>query len=216
MFKDRIDAGLALAQKLKKYQHVDGIVLAVPKGGVPIGYIVARELGLPMELILSKKIGHPLQKEYAIGAVSLQGSFIVPHEDVSQAYIERETKRIQAGLREMQKKFQADAEPQNLKDKIVIVVDDGIATGNTLLSTVNIIKKQEPAKIIIAVPVTSKQAYTNLSKYVDELIYLKIPDYFAGVGAFYEEFYDVSEAEVKQYLDALKIQKHTTSATTAM
>lgn len=115
MFKDRIEAGYALATKLSKYKNAEGVILAVPKGGVPIGYIIARELGLPLELILSKKIGHPINKEYAIGAVSLWGSFVVPHEDVPQQYIERETARIRTYLKEMQQKFMAGKEPENIK-----------------------------------------------------------------------------------------------------
>ena len=201
MFKDRIEAGFALADKLKKYKNSEGVVLAVPKGGVPIGYVVAKELGLPLELILSKKIGHPINKEYAIGAVTLWGSFVIPHEDVSQVYIDRETERIRARLKEMQQKFMAGKEPENIENKIVIVIDDGIATGNTLLGTINILKKHHPAKIVIAVPVSSSTAYAKLSKQVDELISLIIPEYFVGVGAYYEQFEDVSEEQVLNYLE---------------
>lgn len=204
MFKDRIEAGYALAEKLKKYKNAEGVVLAVPKGGVPIGYIVAKELGLPLELILSKKIGHPLNKEYAIGAVSLWGSFIVPHDDVPQDYIDREIKKIHANLEKMQLKFMAGKEPENIEHKTVIVIDDGIATGNTLLATINMLKKHEPAKIVIAVPVSSKSAYQKLSKEVDELVSLIVPEYFVGVGGYYEQFEDVSENEVLQYLERAK------------
>lgn len=201
MFKDRIEAGYALAEKLKKYKNANGVVLAVPKGAVPIGFVVARELGLPLELILSKKIGHPVNKEYAIGAVSLLGSFVVPHEDVRQEYIDKEILRIRNNLKDMQHKFMAGRPPQDVRDKTVIVIDDGIATGNTLMATINILKKNHPARIVIAVPVSSRAAYAKLSKQVDELISLIIPEYFAGVGAFYEQFEDVSEEQVKYYLD---------------
>jgi putative phosphoribosyl transferase len=204
MFKDRIEAGFALAEKFKKYKGRDGIVLAVPKGGVPIGYVVARELGLPLEVILSKKIGHPLNKEYAIGAVSLWGSFVVPHEDVSSSYIERETARIRTYLEEMQAKFMEGKDPADIAGKTVIVIDDGIATGNTLLATINILRKKNPAGIVIAVPVSSRTAYNRLSSHVDELVVLEIPDYFSGVGACYEEFGDVSEEQVMYYLQKLK------------
>ncbi len=200
MFKDRIEAGFALANKLKKYKNANAIVLAVPKGGVPIGYIVATELGLPMGLILSKKIGHPFNKEYAIGAVNLWGSFVVPHEEVSQEYIDREITRIRTNLKAMQRKFMVGTEPEKILNKTVIVIDDGIATGNTLLA-INILKQHHPAKIIIAVPVSSISAYDVLSKQVDEIIALKIPKYFAGVGAYYEQFEDVSEEQVLLYLE---------------
>jgi predicted phosphoribosyltransferase len=201
MFKDRIEAGYALAKELKEYKNVNGLVLAVPKGAVPIGYIVAKELQLPLELVLAKKIGHPFNKEYAIGAVSLWGSFVNPHEDVSPTYIENETRRIKKNLEEMQQKYMAGRPPQDIENKTVIIIDDGIATGNTLLATVNTIKKNHPAKIIVAVPVSSKTGYKLLSKEVDKVISILIPEYFAGVGGFYEEFGDVSEEEVKYYLD---------------
>lgn len=201
MFKNRDEAGFMLAQKLAKYKDVPGVVLAVPKGGVPIGYVVAKELNLPLELILSKKIGHPLNKEYAIGAVSLIGSFVIQHEDVSQDYIERETARIKTYLADMQNKFMSNREPADLRDKTVIVIDDGIATGNTLLATIQILKKNQPGKIVIAVPVASKPACDKLKHHVDELVSLVTPEYFEGVGAYFEDFSDVSEDEVKNCLE---------------
>jgi predicted phosphoribosyltransferase len=201
MFKDRIEAGYALADRLKAYKNAQGVVLAVPKGAVPIGYIIANELRLPLELVLAKKIGHPTNKEYAIGAVSLWGSYIVPHENVSTSYIESETQRIRRQLEERQKKYMSGRPPLEIENKTVIIVDDGIATGNTLLATVKTIKKSHPAEIIIAVPVSSESGYQLLSKEVDKIFSILIPKYFAGVGAFYHDFGDVSEEEVKYYLD---------------
>ena len=201
MFKDRIEAGYALAHKLVKYRGANGIVLAVPKGGVPLGYIVAKELKLPLDLILTKKIGHPLNKEYAIGAVSLLGSFVIPHEDVSQEYINAETERVRARLQDMQVRFNCGNEPGDLKNKTVIIVDDGIATGNTLLATVQILKRHHPAKIVIAVPVSSDTAYLKLKEQVNEMVVLEIPEDFIGVGGSYKEFANVSEEEVGQYLE---------------
>lgn len=201
MFKNRIEAGYALANELKEYKNVNGIVLAVPKGAVPIGYIVAKELRLPLDIVLAKKIGHPSNKEYAIGAVSLWGSFVIPHEDVPAAYAEIETRRIRKNLQQMQREYMAGRPPQDIENKTVIVIDDGIATGNTLLATVKTIKKKHPAKIIVAVPVSSRSGYELLYKEVDKIVSILIPEYFAGVGAFYEEFGDVSEDEVKYYLD---------------
>lgn len=201
MFRDREEAAFALAEKLAKYKDTPRVVLAVPKGGVPIGYIVANELNLPMELVLSKKIGHPLNKEYAIGAVSLIGSFVVPHEDVTQSYIDRETEKIRLYLTEMQNKFMSNRQPVSLAGKTVIVIDDGIATGNTLLATIRILRKNQPQKLIVAVPVASKSAVEKLKAQVDELISLITPEYFEGVGAYYEDFGDVSEDEVKRCIE---------------
>ena len=204
MFYDRLEAGMLLAEKLMKYRDDPGVVLAVPRGGVPIAYVVARELGWPLDLLLTKKIGHPLNKEYAIGSVSLTERILIPHEEVSQSYIDKETERIRHRLREMYKKFMGDKEPEKLNDKTVIVIDDGIATGNTLMSTVNMLRKSTPRKIIIAVPVASFGALKKLSGMVDEIVCPLVPEYFGGVGAFYENFDQVSDDEVIYYLGKLK------------
>ena len=203
MFHDRTEAGLLLAEKLKKYKNNPGVVLAVPRGGMPVAYIVARELGFPVEIILTKKIGHPANKEYAIGSASLTDYFIIPHENVSDEYIREELKRIRTRLKGMYKMFMGDKEPESLEGKTVILVDDGIATGNTLLGTVNVLRKSHPAKIIIGVPVASKDAVEKLSKVVDKVVAVIIPNQFYGVGAFYEDFDQVSDREVMYYLDRL-------------
>ena len=204
MFRDRIEAGFLLAAKLKKFKNDPGVVLAVPRGGVPIAYFVARELGFPIEVILTKKIGHPANKEYAIGAASLNDYFVIPHEYVTNEYIQHELVQIRSKLREMYKKFMGDKEPESLNGRTVIVVDDGIATGNTLLGTIQVLKKSNPGKIIIAVPVASSTAVEKLSKEVDELIAVLVPEEFYGVGAFYEDFRQVSDEEVMFYLDKLR------------
>jgi putative phosphoribosyl transferase len=101
MFQNRIDAGLQLGEKLKKYKNQQGIVLAVPRGGVPVGYAVAKELGLPLEVVLTKKIGHPANREYAIGAASLTDYFVIPHENVTDMYIENELREVRSRLKKM-------------------------------------------------------------------------------------------------------------------
>ncbi len=204
MFRDRIEAGLLLADKLKKYKNDPGIVLAVPRGGVPVAYAVAKEFGFPLEVILTKKIGHPMNKEYAIGAASLTDYFILPHENVSNEYIELELKRVRHRLKEMYIRFMGDKVPENPEGKTVIVIDDGIATGNTLMGTVNVLRKSNPGKIVIGVPVASQTAVEKLSKEVDEVVTVLIPEQFYGVGAFYEDFEQVSDEEVSFYLEKLK------------
>lgn len=204
MFLDRLEAGSLLAEKLKKYKNAKGIVLAVPRGGVPVAYTIAKQLDLSMELVLTKKIGHPLNKEYAIGAASLTDYFVIPHDNVSKEYIDQELLEIRSRLKEMHKKFMVGEEPANLEGKTVILVDDGIATGNTLMGTVHVLRKGKPAKIIIAVPVASASAVEKLSKEVDEIVAILVPEAFYGVGAFYEDFEQVSDEEVLLYLDKLK------------
>ena len=175
----------------------------MPRGGVPVAYAVAKELGFPIEVILTKKIGHPFNKEYAIGAASLTDYFIIPHENVTEDYIQYELKRIRSRLKEMHTRFMGDKEPESLKGKTVIVIDDGIATGNTLMGTIHVLRKSNPGKIVIGVPVASKSAVQKLSKEVDEIIAVMIPEPFYGVGAFYEDFEQVSDDEVMFYLDQL-------------
>ncbi len=203
MFRDRMEAGLILAARLQKYKDKEGVLLAVPRGGVPVAYAVAKELRLPVQLILTKKIGHPLNKEYAIGAAGLSDYFVIPHENVTDEYIEEELTRIRTRLREMQKLFMGNKEPLSLEGKTVIVVDDGIATGNTLLGTINLLRKSKPGKIVIGVPVASGKAVEKLSKVADEIVSVLVPDEFYGVGAFYEDFQQVTDEEVKFYLDKL-------------
>lgn len=203
MFYDRIEAGLQLAAKLKKFKNEPGVVLAVPRGGVPVAYVVAKELGFPLELALTKKIGHPVNREYAIGVAGLTDYFIVPHENVSQGYIEMELLKIRKRLKEMNKRFLGDKKPEDFKGKTIIIIDDGVATGNTLLGSVHVLRKSKPGKIIIGVPVASKSAVNKLSKEVNEIIALQVPEVFHAVGSFYKDFEQVSDKEVMSYLDKL-------------
>lgn len=196
MFKNRTDAGMQLALKLKKFKDTGALIEAVPRGGVPVAYIVARELNCAMELILTKKIGHPLNKEYAIGAASLTDYFIIPHKEVSAAYVAEELAKVRARLKQMQSRFGVKNKSENLEGRIVLIVDDGIATGNTLLGTVQLLRSNNPSKLVIAVPVAASNAVLKLSKYVDEVIALTVPKAFYGVGAFYSNFDQVTDEEV--------------------
>lgn len=204
MFTDRIEAGILLAAKLKKYKDEPGIILAVPRGGIPVAYALATELDFPVEVVLTKKIGHPMNKEYAIGAASLTDYFVEPHENVSDAYIQQELIRIRKRLREMYAKFMGEEKPASLEGKTVIVIDDGIATGNTILSTIQVLRKSNPGKIIIAVPVAAQSAVDKISRVADEVITVITPHIFHGVGAFYKDFSQVSDEEVIFYLNRLK------------
>ena len=204
MFTDRIEAGILLAAKLKKYKDEPGIILAVPRGGVPVAYAVATELDFPVEVVLTKKIGHPMNKEYAIGAASLTDYFVEPHENVSDAYIQQELIRIRKRLGEMYARFMGEEKPASLEGKTVIVIDDGIATGNTILSTIQVLRKSNPGKIIIAVPVAAQSAVNKISRIADEVITVITPHIFHGVGAFYKDFSQVSDEEVIFYLNRLK------------
>ncbi len=202
MFENRIDAGKQLAKKLESYKNTEGVVIAIPRGGVPIGKIVADYLGFPLEIVLSKKISHPLQKEYAIGAVSLESRVLDGSIDVPDFYIENETKRLRELLRERFHWYYEDKAHIPLTDKNVIIVDDGIATGYTMLSTLELIQEQQPKKIVIATPVCSRSSVEMLraSSIPDEIISLRIPRDFRSVGRYYENFQQVTDEEVKRLL----------------
>ncbi|MBT8314823.1 MAG: phosphoribosyltransferase, partial [Maribacter sp.] len=133
MFKDRNDAGMQLAESLLDYMNQDVVVLAIPRGGLPLGAIIAKKLNAPLDVALTKKIGHPFNKEYAIGALSLENSILNDAVGVTKGYIDEEKNKLRKKLKERHNQYYKNNVPQNLEDRTVIIVDDGIATGNTIL-----------------------------------------------------------------------------------
>jgi putative phosphoribosyl transferase len=200
ILKDRIEAGLLLSEKLKKYQNSDTIVLAVPRGGVPVGYVIAKSLHLPLDIVLSKKIGHPNNKEFAIGAVSSDSMILDDHPNIPKKYIDDEIIRLRQLIKEKYELYMGNRKPLDIKGKNIILVDDGIATGNTLLASINMLRKKNPAKIIVATPVIPYDNVPVFEKNTDEFVYLIASKYFRGVGGFYEEFNQVEDAEVIELL----------------
>lgn len=200
MFKDRIEAGEQLTNKLLEFRNnKNAIVVAIPRGGLPIGHIIAKKLNLPLEIVLSKKIGHPLHKEFAIGAVTLEDIILSDTtEKVSNNYITEEASKIRAVLKQRQDMYYGSSKPINLKGKTVILVDDGVATGQTLISSINLIHQQKPSQIIVALPVgpPSVIAKINNMSSVKNTICLLKPVNFLAVGQFYKEFYQVDDSEV--------------------
>ncbi len=203
MFKDRIDAGRQLALALDKLKNEEIVVMAVPRGGLPLGSIVAKSLGAPLDVVLAKKIGHPYNREYAIGAVSLEDVIISDAIGVTKGYIENETARIREKLGKRHHQYYKTKSPEHLHNKTVLIIDDGVATGNTLLITAELVKKQTPKKIVVAIPVASKSALSKLesSPSIDEVICLMAPTYFRGVGQFYKEFDQISDDEAERILE---------------
>ena len=200
-FIDRLYAGRQLAEKLMQYKESKAIILAIPRGGVEVGYALAAELHLPLGVIVAKKIPYPGNAELAIGAVcegavSLDNGLIAVH-NISSSYIEHEVQRIKSGIKERYKRFGKLSE---LKGRIVILTDDGIATGHTFFAAVDFIKKAKPKKVIAAVPVASAESLAMLEKKVDELVVVEKPKYFYAVGEFYRTFKQVSDEEVVKYL----------------
>jgi predicted phosphoribosyltransferase len=209
MFRDRADAASQLADKLLPIKTKDLVVLAIPRGGLPIGSEIAKAMGAPLDVVLTKKIGHPYQKEYAIGAVSLEDLILTDAIGIPQEYIKEETTRIREVLKQSHKQYYNHRSPENLKDKTVIIVDDGVATGNTLLVTIALVKKQKPKKITVAIPVAPPSAIELLESTpdIDEVVCLHMPYNFHAVGQFYEKFHQVSDQEAIQILEETNAKK---------
>lgn len=204
MFLNREEAGTLLADKLINFSNKkDAVIVAIPRGGVPVGAIIAKKLNLPLEIVLSKKIGHPFNKEYAIGAVTLNS--IILNESVpgiSKLYIEEETAKNRSILEQRYQTYYGKQTPLNLKNKDVIIVDDGVATGNTLISSILLIELQHPSSIIVALPVAPPNALKRIKKLeiVSTTICLSTPLNFYAVGQFYEDFNQVNDQEVIKLL----------------
>ncbi len=204
LYENRTDAGKQLAEQLRSFIGQDVVVLAIPRGGLPVGAEVAQVLKAPLDVVLTKKIGHPHHREYAIGAVSMDGVILGDTETIPEAYIVEETARIREVLKERHSQYYRDRRPIPLKNKIVIVVDDGIATGNTLMATVQLVAKQEPSRIVVGIPVAPRSAVQNLENMpeVDEVVCLATPLNFMAVGQFYLHFYQVSDKEAIKILES--------------
>jgi putative phosphoribosyl transferase len=205
VLEDRKEAGMLLSEKLEKYQGTDAIILAVPRGGVPIGYEIAKNLHLPLDIILSKKIGHPLNKEFAVGAVSLDSVIIDELLDIPADYIESEIKQLRESLQDKYNLYMGNRKPADVKGKTVIIVDDGIATGNTLLASIEMLRKRKPQKIVVAVPVVPYDTVRVFQKKADEFVYLIASKNFRGVGGFYEDFDQVNDAEVIRMMGVVNL-----------
>ena len=205
MFNDRADAGRQLAEKLRKYSGENSILLAIPRGGVTVAYEISKELKIPVDVIIVRKVGHPYNPEYALGAVGVDGSFIhTAHgQGVSQEYIDSMVREKQSEAKERYLELRGDKPPIDLKDKIAILVDDGVATGSTMLMAVMLVKEKNPKKIVIAVPVAPPDTIKQLEKVADEVINLLAPYGFMAIGQYYRDFSQVSTEEAKRMLEGL-------------
>lgn len=215
LFLNRHDAGKQLAEKLKKYKDKEGIIiLAIPRGGLEVGYELAVGLNLPLDIVVTKKIPAPNNEELAIGAVAPGKETVLYDElvamyDIDDDYVRRQTERLDEVIRRRYAEYH-DSQKQvfpDLKNKIVIITDDGLATGYTMLAAIQYVKKQRPAKIIVAVPVSAKETADRIRGEVDELIVLHIPLSFMAVGQFYEEFPQVEDEKAKEYLRKANAKK---------
>jgi len=204
IFRDRIDAGQKLAQLLNAYQKQDAIIYGLPRGGVVVADVISKVLNLPLDLLIARKIGHPANPEYAIGAVSEHGKPILnEHETlaITQDWLAKEIANQRKEARRRRELYLKGQKPLAVKGKIAIIVDDGIATGFTMLAAIAELKAYQPQKIIVAVPVIPFDTYQKLQTLADEVIAIKIDRYFLGaVGAYYQNFSQVEDEEVIEIL----------------
>ena len=208
MYKDRIDAARQLLPKLEKYKgKKDTLILAIPRGALEMGAVLRDELKIPLDIVVTKKIGAPGNEEYAIGSVAPNGNVEINQEIIASygippSYIQDEAQRLQHVIKRRYEDYRGgDPNPPDLKGKVVIVVDDGIATGFTTLAAIKYIRTQKPKKIILATPVAATDSYDKLEEEVDEMICPEVRSDFYAVGQFYEVFNQVSDEEAKKLLD---------------
>lgn len=204
MFQNREDAGRQLAKKLNRYRDTGAVVLALPRGGVIVGYEIARALNLPLDIVVTRKIGHPANPEYAICAVDENGTLICNEEErksVSKKWLKEEVERQRKEAERRTRAYRGENEPTEIKGKIAIIVDDGIATGLTMRLAVMAVKAQKPKHLVVAVPVAPPEIADKLKREIDELVVLLPPEEFAGaVGAHYQEFKQIEDDVVIRLL----------------
>lgn len=204
IFRNREEAARKLAEALKRFSaHPDTVVLALPRGGVVLGRIVADALALPLDIVVPRKIGAPGNEEYAIGAITEAGDAVwnaAERARTSDSYVARVVAAERAEAQRRLKTYRLTDEPRDLLGKTVIVVDDGIATGLTMRAALATIRHEGAARVIVAVPVCPADTQQELSSTVDELIVLQSPEYFGGVGAWYEVFPQVDDETVVELL----------------
>ncbi len=205
IYRDRRDAGKRLAERLLIYRH-NAIVLAIPRGGVPVGYEVAKRLEVPLDLIIPRKLPIPSDPEAGFGAIAPDGTIVlnerlVAYCGLSVKDIEQIASEVLAEVRRRIKEYRGDRPLQDLKNKNVIIVDDGLASGYTMIAAVRAVRKEQPKRIIVAVPCSPESSVERLEKEADEVVSLAVQPYgpFA-VASYYESFPDLSDEEVKGLL----------------
>jgi len=207
IFKDRFHAGRLLAEKLRKYAYRDDVLLlAVPAGGVPVGCVVTKELGVPMDVIIARKIQVPWNTEAGFGAVTWNGETVINESlasrlGLTQDQIEESVAKTRRIIQERLRKFRGDRPMSDLESKLVILVDDGLASGFTMLAAARSVRRKNPEKVVVAVPTASLGAIDLLSAEVDEIVCLNIRSgpIFAVADA-YKDWYDLTDEEVIEIL----------------
>ena len=202
IFKDRTDAGKQLAEALSQYQNQkDAVVIGLPRGGVVVAYEVAKFLKLPLDITCPRKIGAPSNPEFAIGAITETGEGlfnqdVVAKLGISESYLEQAIRVEKAEAQKRLDKFRGNKPPRNIENKIILLVDDGLATGSTMKAAIMSMQAARADKIIVAVPVSPPDTLGEIRGMVDEIVCLDSPPFFQAVGQFYQKFDQTTDEEV--------------------
>jgi putative phosphoribosyl transferase len=205
-FRDRAEAGRVLAELLRRYAGRDDVVvLGLPRGGVPVAYEVARELGVPLDVFLVRKLGVPGHEELALGAIATGGTRVLNQELVEQlrlprAAIEAIEARERRELERRERAYRGDRPPPVLTGRTVILVDDGLATGSSMLAAVQAVRQDDPARVVVAVPVADPEVCAGLDEVADEAVCAITPRPMRAVGMWYEDFSQTTDDEVRELL----------------
>jgi predicted phosphoribosyltransferase len=208
LFRDRLDAGRRLAEKLSRYAgKSDVVVLALPRGGVPVAAEVARALDAPLDVFLVRKLGFPGQEELAMGAIASGGSRVLNTSllrrlHVSPEIIDAVAMRERHELDRREREYRGSHPLLPVRGRTVILVDDGLATGASMHAAVAALRTQEPARIVVAVPVGAPSTCEDLRQIADEIVCAETPEPFAAVGQWYDDFSQTTDEEVRQLLAA--------------
>ncbi|MGE0352934.1 MAG: phosphoribosyltransferase [Gemmatimonadales bacterium] len=206
VFLDRSDAGRRLAGALKQYRGTDTVVLALPRGGVPVGFEIAIALGLPLDIIVARKLGAPGHPEFAIGAIAQGVVYLSPHAAEwlggMPDYVERRARAETLEMERREQAYRGDAPPTPVAGRTVILVDDGLATGATAIAAARAVRQGGPRRIVLAAPVCAQASIPVLKAEVDDLVCLEAPADFRAVGQFYLDFSPTTDGEVLRCLTA--------------
>jgi putative phosphoribosyl transferase len=217
IFHDRHHAGAILAQRLEKYKGDPNIVvLALPRGGVPVAYEIAEKIGAPLDIFVVRKLGVPGHEELAMGAIASGGVLVLNRQvmsalDITAADIETAAERELAEIERREREYGEDGSRPDLTDKTIILVDDGLATGSTMQAAIGALRKLHVTKIIVAVPVSARDVCASFEDQVDEVICARMPHPFRSVGSWYEDFSQTTDEEVRGLLLTHR-QRHRSAA----
>lgn len=206
MFRDRRDAGIQLAQRLIDYRNTEGVlILALPRGGVVTGFEIARYLNAPLDVLIVRKIGAPLQPELAVGAISETGTvvlnqYVVTEYGIPESYIDRAISLVKEEISRRVSLYRMGKGIKDLEGKTIILVDDGVATGATMKAAITTLKREKLTKLVAALPVAPPDVADEIKGMVDELVCIDTPPYFMAVGNYYLDFSQVSDQEVVEIL----------------